>query len=44
MRKSLPVWQVRCGSVFTIEGNVIYFLSLVHERRHPQYLKGFTKT
>lgn len=29
---------------YKIEGDTIYFLSLVHERRHPHFLKGFQKT
>jgi hypothetical protein len=29
---------------YRIEGDVIYFLSLVHERRHPHLLKGRQKT
>lgn len=25
---------------YAVEGNVIYFLGIVHERRHPKFLKG----
>jgi hypothetical protein len=25
---------------YQIRGEIIYFLALVHERRHPQFLKG----
>lgn len=29
---------------YKVEGETIYFLSLVHERRHPHFLKGSSKS